>query len=48
MAVLAHESTFPLTPNPRLNPDPTCIAFRSLSTSRFLGSAQRLGAGVAG
>ncbi len=34
--------------NPRLNSDPACIAFRSLSASRFLGFAQRLGAGVAG
>src|SRR5512133_1303471 len=31
--------------NSPLNSDPACIAFRSLSTSRFLGSAQRLGAG---
>ena len=35
-------------PNLPLNPDPARIAFRSLSTSRFLGSAQRLGAGGAG
>jgi hypothetical protein len=35
-------------PNPPLNSDPACIAFRSLSASRFLGSAQRLGAGGAG
>jgi len=35
-------------PNPALNPDPACIAFRSLSTSRFLGSARRLDAGGAG
>jgi len=35
-------------PNPPLNSDPACIAFRSLSTSCFLGSAQRFGAGVAG
>ena len=35
-------------PNPPLNSDPACIAFRSLSTSRFLGSAQRLGAGGSG
>ena len=34
-------------PNPPLNSDPACIALRSLSTSRFLGSAQRLGAGGA-
>ncbi len=32
-------------PNPPLNSDPAGIAFRSLSASRFLGSAQRLGAG---
>ncbi len=35
-------------PNLSLNPDPACIAFRSISTSRFLGSAQCLGAGGAG
>ena len=35
-------------PNPSLNSDPACIAFRSLSTSRFLGFVQRLGAGGAG
>ncbi len=35
-------------PNPPLNSDPACIALRSLSTSCFLGSAQRLGAGGAG
>ena len=35
-------------PNLSLNSDPACIAFRSLSTSRFLGSARRLGAGGAG
>jgi hypothetical protein len=35
-------------PNPPLNSDPTCIAFRSLSTSRYLGFAQRLGAGGSG
>ena len=34
-------------PNPSLNSDPACIAFRSLSSSRFLGSAQRLDAGGA-
>ena len=34
-------------PNLSLNPDPACIAFRSFSTSRFLGFAQRLGAGGA-
>jgi len=36
------------SPNPPLNSDPACIAFRSLSAFRFLGSAQRFGAGVAG
>ena len=35
------------TPNPPLKSDPACIAFRSLSTYRYLGSAHRLGAGVA-
>ena len=35
-------------PNPSLNSDPACIAFRSLSASRFLGFVQRLGAGGAG
>ena len=35
-------------PNPTLHSDPACIAFRSLSASRFLGFVQRLGAGVAG
>jgi hypothetical protein len=35
-------------PNPPLNSDPACTAFRSFSSSRFLGSAQRLGAGGAG
>jgi hypothetical protein len=35
-------------PNPPLNSDPACIAFRSLSALRFLGSVQRLGAGGAG
>ena len=34
-------------PNLSLKSDPACIAFRSLSTSRYLGSAHRLGAGVA-
>ena len=34
-------------PNLALKSDPTCIAFRSLSTFRYLGSAHRLGAGVA-
>jgi len=42
--VIDHEQS----PNPRLNSDPACVAIRSLSTSRFLGSVQRLGAGVAG
>ena len=35
-------------PNPPLNSDPACIAFRSLSCFRYLGFVQRLGAGVAG
>jgi hypothetical protein len=35
-------------PNLSLNSDPACIVRRSLSTSRFLGSAHRLGAGGAG
>jgi len=35
-------------PNLPLNSDPACIAFRSLSSSRFPGSAHRLGAGGAG
>ena len=35
-------------PNLSLNSDPACIVIRSLSTSRFLGSVQRLGAGGAG
>ena len=34
-------------PNPPLNSDPACIVFRSLSCSRFLDSAHRLGAGGA-
>ena len=34
-------------PNLALKSDPACIAFRSLSTFRYLGSAHRLGAGVA-
>ena len=37
-----------ITPNPPLNSDPACIAFRSLSTSRYLGFVQRFGAGGAG
>ena len=35
-------------PNLALNSDPACIACRSLSTPRFLGSVHRLGAGGAG
>jgi hypothetical protein len=35
-------------PNPPLNSDPAYIAYRSLSSSRFLGSVHRLGAGGAG
>jgi hypothetical protein len=35
-------------PNLSLNSDPACIAFRSLSTSSYLGSAHRLGAGGSG
>jgi hypothetical protein len=35
-------------PNPPLNSDPACIAFRSLSAFRYPGSARRLGAGGAG
>ena len=35
----------PSPPNPALNSDPACIAFRSFSSFRFLGSARRLGAG---
>ncbi|WP_257304717.1 hypothetical protein [Geothrix campi] len=51
--ILPHSPTAPnsspsAAPNLSLNSDPACIAFRSLSTSRFLGSVQRLGAGVAG
>ena len=38
----------PALPNLPLHSDPACIAFRSLSTSRFLDSVQRLGAGGAG
>jgi len=33
--------------NLSLKSDPACIAFRSLSAFRYLGSAHRLGAGVA-
>jgi len=35
------------TPNLSLNSDPACIAFRSLSAFRYLGSARRIGAGEA-
>jgi len=35
-------------PNLSLNSDPACIVFHSFSTFRFLGFAQRLGAGGAG
>jgi len=35
-------------PNLQLNSDPACIAFRSLSTFRYLSFAHRLGAGGAG
>jgi len=34
-------------PNPSLKSDPACISSRSLSLSCYLGSAHRLGAGVA-
>ena len=34
-------------PNLSLKSDPACIAFRSLSTSCYLGFVHRLGAGVA-
>jgi hypothetical protein len=34
-------------PNPPLKSDPACIAFRSVSTFRYLGSAHRPGAGAA-
>jgi hypothetical protein len=37
-----------LQPNPALHSDPACIAFRSLSTSCYLGFVHRLGAGGAG
>ena len=37
-----------MPPNLPLNSDPACIAFRSISTSRYLGFVQRLGAGGAG
>jgi hypothetical protein len=42
------EASFREAPNLSLNSDPACIAFRSLSTFCFLGSAQRLGAGGSG
>ena len=35
-------------PNLSLNSDPACIVSRSFSSFRYLGFAQRLGAGVAG
>jgi hypothetical protein len=38
----------PRRPNPWLNSDPACIAFRSISTFRYLGFARRFGAGGAG
>ena len=41
-------STFPRRPNPPLHSDPACIAFRSLSSFRYLGFVRRLGAGGAG
>jgi len=37
-----------LLPNPALHSDPACIAFRSLSSFRFLGFVQRFGAGGGG
>ena len=40
-------SAIPVMPNPPLNSDPACIASRSLSAFRYLGSVHRLGAGVA-
>jgi len=43
-----YSSTIHYRPNPPLDSDPACIAFRSLSTFRFLGFAPRLGAGGAG
>ena len=36
-----------LKPNLSLKSDPACIAFCSLSSFRYLGSAHPLGAGVA-
>jgi hypothetical protein len=44
---ITHDSV-PGAPNLSLHSDPACIAFRSLSTSRYLGFVQRLGAGGAG
>ena len=41
------EASFREAPNPPLKSDPACIAFRSLSIFRYLGSAHRLGAGAA-
>jgi hypothetical protein len=43
-----HQILVQATPNPPLNSDPAHTVFRSLSASRFLGFAQRLGAGGAG
>jgi len=37
-----------IAPNPPLNSDPACIVIRSFSSTGFLGSVQRLGAGGAG
>ena len=45
--VAQSESLNPGLPNPSLKSDPACIASRSLSAFRYLGSAHRLGAGVA-
>ena len=45
---VSYQSSSRQTPNHPLNSDPACIAFRSLSVFRFLGSVQRLGAGGAG
>ena len=45
---VSHRVVTVLAPNPSLNSDPACIARRPLSATRFLGSAQRLGAGGAG
>ena len=35
-------------PNPSLESDPACLAFRNLSSPCLLGFVQRLGAGGAG